>query len=222
MAEMTLSAEPRSAFGKGASKRIRRSGKVPAVVYGGPNDTQTIAVDPKAIVRLLRSGAGRNTIVSLQLEGGGNDSVILKDWQVDPVRESILHADFQRIAMDKTLRVSVPISLHGEAYGVKTEGGLLDFVLRELEVECLPADIPERIDCDVTALRMNESVRVKDLAPIAGVEILDDIDRVVVHVVTVKEEVAAEGEEGAALEGAGATGEPEVVGKGKKEGEEEE
>jgi large subunit ribosomal protein L25 len=222
MAEITLSASVREEVGTGVARRIRRAGLVPAVVYGGSGGNVCVSVDPKAIIRILRSDSGRNTIVSLEVDGASGDSVILKDWQVDPVRENILHADFQRIAMDQVLRLTVPVTVHGEAYGVKTEGGLLDVVLREIEVECLPGDIPERIDCDVTQLRMNDSIRVGDLPKPERVVILDDPDRVVVHVVSVKEETtgaeAAEEAE-ASLEGAEG-GEPEVAGKGKKDEQE--
>lgn len=223
MAEMTLSAEPRTEFGSASARRIRRSGRVPAIVYGGAGASAPVSLDPREIIRVLRSEAGRNTIVSLQIEGSATDSVILKDWQVDPVRETILHADFQRIAMDQMLTLTVPVSVHGEAYGVKTDGGLLDVVLREIEVQCLPADIPERIECDVTSLKMHESIRVRDLPPIERVTILEDADRVIVHVVSVKEEevAAAEEEEGVeAVSGEGAEGEPEVMARGKKEDEE--
>ncbi len=221
MAEMKVEAKARSEFGSGASKRIRRSGMVPAIVYGGSGETVTFTIDPKEIFRLLKSEAGRNTILNLKIDGGGADDVILKNWQVDPVTESILHADFQRIAMDQMLKVTVPISIRGEAVGIKTEGGLLDVVLRKIEVECLPADIPDLIECDVSELRMHESVRVRDLPSLDRVEVLEDADRVVVHVVPLRaeeEEVAAE--EGEELEGAvaeGEEGEPEIMAKGKKE-----
>ena len=225
MAEMKVEAKARSEFGSGASKRIRRSGLVPAIVYGGSGETVTFAIDPKEIFRLLKSEAGRNTILNLKIDGGGADDVILKNWQVDPVTESILHADFQRIAMDQTLKVMVPISIRGEAVGIKTEGGLLDVVVREIEVECLPADIPDLIECDVSELQMHESLRVRDLPSLDRVEVLEDADRVVVHVVPLRaeeeEEVAPE--EGEELEGAvaeGEEGEPEVMAKGKKEEEE--
>lgn len=193
---------------------------VPAIVYGGAGENIPVTIDPKAIVRVLRSEAGRNTIVTLEVEGAGSDSVILKDWQVDPVRENILHADFQRIAMDQLLRLTIQVAIHGEAFGVKTEGGLLDVVLREIEVECLPGDIPERIDCDVTHLKMHESIRVRDLPPLERVRILEDADRVIVHVTSIKEEAAPAGAEGVEAAGEAGAAEPEVAGKGQKEGEE--
>lgn len=183
----------------------------------------TVSVDPKEMIRLLRSESGRNTIISLEVEGSGANNVILKDWQVDPVREDLLHADFQRIAMDVKLRVSIPISVRGEPVGVKVDGGLLEVVLREIEVECLPSDIPERVECDVSELGMHDSIRVRDLPAIDNVEVLEDPERVVVHVVAVKEEeeVAAEeeGVEGVEAAAEGEEGEPEVAAKGKKDEE---
>ena len=222
MAEMKVKATPRSDFGGGASKRIRRNGMVPAIVCGGSADSVSVTLDPKEILKLLRSEAGRNTILNLAIEGGRTDKVILKDWQVDPVKENILHADFQRIALDQTLKVTVPIAIRGEAVGVKTEGGLLEIVMREIEMECLPADIPERIECDVSELEMHESLRVRDLPTFENVEVLEDADRVIVHVVAVREEeeeAPVEGEE-AEVVAESAEGEPEVIAKGKKEGEE--
>jgi large subunit ribosomal protein L25 len=218
----TVNAKARTEFGSGASKRIRRSGLVPAVVYGGSGKTVPVALDPKEIFRLLRSEAGRNTILDLKIEGGDTDNVILKDWQVDPVKETILHADFQRVAMDQVLKVTVPIVIRGESIGIKTEGGLLDVVVREIEVECLPADIPERFECDVSELHMHESLRVRDLPVLERVEILEDGDRVVVHVVPLRAEeeeeeaVPVEGEE---VEGApeGEEGDGQVAAKSDKE-----
>jgi large subunit ribosomal protein L25 len=220
MAEMTVSAKGRSARGTSASKRIRREGLVPGIVYGGGGDSLAVTVDSKDIFRLLRSHAGRNTILNLAIEGAGTDNVILKDWQVDPVKETILHADFQRIAMDKALRLTIPIAIRGTAYGVKTEGGLLEVVMREVDVECMPADIPDEIVCDVTDLGMNGTLRVSDLPVPARVEILDEPDQVIVHVVSVKEEAAAEPAEGEIVAADVVEGEPELIAKGKKGDEE--
>ena len=227
MAEMTVSAKSRTEFGSGASKRIRRNGMVPGVVYGRSTDTIPVTVDPKDLLILLRSNSGRNTILNLEIEGARADSVILKDWQVDPVKETILHADFQRIALDKMLRVTVPVATRGVAYGVTTEDGLLEAILREIEVECLPSDIPNEIVCDVTDLHLYQSLRVGDLPAIENVQFLASPDQVVVHVVAVKEEEEPEPElvEGAELEAAATEGEvegePEVIAKGKKEDEDE-
>lgn len=219
MAEMTVSAKGRTAFGSGASRRIRRQGEVPGIVYGGTADNIPVTVNPKDLIKLLRSHAGRNTILNLEIEGVGTDNVILRDWQVDPVKEDFIHADFQRIAMDQKLTVTIPIHMVGVAIGVKAEGGLLDAVIREIEVECLPGDIPDEIECDVSGLHMNDSIRIRDLQIPGKVELLDDPDQVVVHVVAVREEESAEAAEGE-VEGA-AGDEPEVVAKGKKEDEED-
>jgi large subunit ribosomal protein L25 len=221
MAEMTISVSSRTEFGSAASKRLRRRGLVPAIVYGGAADTIPVAVDPKALFKLLRSEAGRNTILTLEIEGSAGDNVIMKDWQVDPVKETFLHVDFHRIAMDKLIRVTIPVAIRGEAIGVKTDGGMLDVVLREIEVECLPADIPERIECEVSELHLHESVRIRDLPLLERVEMLADSDRVVAHVVTIKaeEEAVPEEDEELAEVAPGEEGEPEVTVKGKQEDE---
>jgi len=221
MAEITVKAESRSDFGKNASRRLRQKGMVPAIVYGGKNANVSVAVDPKALQRVLRSESGRNAILKLEIAGEGATSAILKSWQVDPVRENFLHADFYRIAMDVALRVTVPIAVKGEARGVKTDGGILELVIRQIEIECLPGDIPERIEVDVNDLGLNQALRVSDLPVTAKVKVLQNPDQVVVHVISVKEEVvaatAAAPAEGEAA--AGTPSEPEVVKKGKKEDE---
>src|SRR5215467_951170 len=221
MAEITVKAEGRSDFGKNASRRLRQKGMVPAIVYGGNGGNVSVAVDPKALQTVLRSEAGRNAILRLEIAGEGATSAIVKSWQVDPVREHFLHADFYRIAMDVALRVTVPIAVKGEARGVKTEGGILELVLRQIEIECLPGDIPERIEVEVSDLGLNQGLRVSDLPITAKVKVLQNPDQVVIHVVSVKEEepaataaAPAEGEAAAA-----APAEPEVVKKGKKEEE---
>jgi len=221
MAEITVNAETRGDFGKNASRRLRYSGKVPAIVYGGKGRNISVTVDPKALLRVLKSEAGRNSILKLEISGEGSTNAILKSWQVDPIKENFLHADFFRIAMDVEIRVTVPIAVKGEAPGVKTEGGILELVIRQIDVECLPGDIPERIEVDVTDLGLNQAIRVSDLPITAKVKVLNNPDQVVVHVVSVKEEevvapaaaVPAEGEAPAAQT------EPEVLKKGKKEEE---
>jgi large subunit ribosomal protein L25 len=223
MAEITVRAESRSDFGKNAARRLRHKGMVPAVVYGGKGGNLSLAVDPKALQRVLRSEAGRNAILKLEIAGQGPTSAILKSWQVDPIRENFLHADFYRIAMDVALRVTVPIAIKGEARGVKTDGGILEIVVRQIDVECLPGDIPERIEVEVSDLGLNESIRVSDLPITAKVTILNNPDQVVLHVVSVKEEdVAAPAAAAAPAEGEAAAAppaEPEVLKKGKKEEE---
>jgi len=222
MAEISITAKSRDERGKNAARRIRREGLIPAVVYGGKGDNVAVAVDPKALLKVLRSEAGRNTILRLEIGGKGATNAILKSWQVDPVREHFLHADFYRIAMDVAIRVTVPVMAKGEARGVKVDAGILELVLREIEVECLPGDIPERIEIDVTDLGINDALRVSDIPAIANVKVLESPDQVVVHVVSVKEEVepaAAAAVPAAEGEAAEPAAEPEVIKKGKKEEE---
>ena len=219
--EIVLNAKDRSERGKNAARRLRREGMVPAVIYGGEGENLAVAVDPKALQKVLRE-AGRNAILKLDIAGHGATNAILKSWQVDPIRESFLHADFYRIAMDVAIRVTVPIHVVGEARGVKVDAGILELVVRAIEVECLPGDIPGQIDVEVSDLAINQSLRVSDLKVPEKVKVLVSPDQVVVHVVSVKEEVAptaaaapvAEGEAAAAP-----TAEPEVIKKGKKEEE---
>ena len=221
MAEIVVSAEGRTDRGKNAARRLRSKGLIPAIVYGGKGDAMSVSVDPKVLLRVLRSETGRNTILKLDLGAEGKTSAILKQWQLDPVKEKFLHADFYRIAMDVALRVKVPISVKGEARGVKTDGGILELIMRFIEVECLPGDIPERIEIDVTDLGINDSLRISNVPVNAKIKVMEDPDQVVVHVIAVKEEAApvpgaapvAEGEAPAPA------AEPEVMKKGKKEEE---
>jgi large subunit ribosomal protein L25 len=222
MAEILVNAQSRADRGKNAARRLRAKGMIPAVVYGGKNDTQAVSVDPKTLMKVIRSEAGRNTILNLDFGDGSKTAAILKNWQIDPVDERFIHADFYRIAMDVSIRVRVPIATRGEARGVKVDGGILEAIMREIEVECLPGDIPERIEIDVTDLGIHDALRVSDLRISDKVKILDAPEQIVVHVVSVKEEVAptpaaapVEGEAAAPA----APAEPEVMKKGKKEEE---
>jgi large subunit ribosomal protein L25 len=218
--EATLEAEARDTFGKNEARRTRRDGKVPAVLYGGDGGRATpIAVAPKALLRILHSDAGQNTLISLKLAGAGDTRVLVKDFQLDPVTHEVLHADFYRVAMDKLLRVTIPIQVNGEPKGVKQQGGVLEHIRREIEIECLPADIPEHIDVDVSELMLHQGVRVRDLATNAKWKPVSDADLMLVHVIMPKaEEVATTTEVAAAATATPA--EPEVIKKGKKEDEE--
>ena len=218
--ETTLNAVRRGRFGKNEAGRIRREGQIPAVLYGEARDSESIAVDPKALLRILRSQSGVNTLIALKLEGGDEARVLVKEYQVHPVDHHLLHADFYRVAMDKLLRVSVPVHLTGEARGVKVDGGILDFVHREIEVECLPADIPEHITIDVSELGLHDGVRVRDLPTDAKWKALSDADMLLVHVVTMKVEAEPAPADAAAAPVAPA--EPEVIKKGKADKEEDE
>ncbi|MXZ36378.1 MAG: 50S ribosomal protein L25 [Acidobacteria bacterium] len=217
MKSIQVSAEVRSSYGKNAARQLRIRGRIPAVLYGQQEAALSLTVDPKDLLTILHSAAGHNTILSLDVKDQGKSSVILKEWQFDPVKETLLHADFLRIAMDNALQVSVPVLPVGVARGVKDQGGIFEFVLRQLEVECLPADIPEHITTDISELEIGSNLRVADLRVDPKVKVLSDLDLVVAHVVAPKEEVAEAAEEvEPGLEG---EEEPEVMRKGK--GEEE-
>ncbi len=215
-----VEAQPRQTAGKNVARRVRKSGKVPAVVYGAGKPPVSISVDPKQITRILHSESGHNTIFDLQLDGERTKAMIV-DWQYEPAKGALLHLDLKRIAMDQRLKVMVPIMLKGEAAGVKQQGGILDQVFREVEVECLPGDIPTHIDADVTHLVFGQVLRVADLPVDRNkVRILTDGEQVVAHITSVKEEVAPT-PEAAAAEAAAAPAEPEVIKKGKQETTEE-
>ena len=217
--EAVLEALKRDTRGKNEARRVRAAGKIPAVVYGDKSEAAVISVDPKTLLRILHSESGVNTLISLKFEGEGDTRVLVRDYQVDPVTQRPLHVDFYRIAMDKVLRVTVPIMLKGEPKGVKAQGGVLDFVNRDIEVECLPADIPEHIDIDVADLLINQGIRVRDLPENAKWKAVTDADAMIVHVVTPKVEVVEEPAAAAAAT-PGAAAEPEVIKKGKKDEDE--
>ena len=220
--DAVLEATKRDRFGKNEAGRLRREGRVPSVLYGGASEAgkpSAIAIDvePKALLRILHSQSGANTLITLKL-GGESARVMLKEYQLDPVTRQLLHADFYRVAMDKVITVTVPIVLRGEAPGVKQQVGLLDFVHREIEIECLPADIPEHIEVDVSGLMLNQSIRLREIIESVKWKPISEPDIMLVHVVAPKAEVepvAAEGEV------AVAAAEPEVIKKGKVEKDEE-
>jgi large subunit ribosomal protein L25 len=208
----------REAKGKNQARRVRKSGQVPATLYGAGKPPVSISVDPKAISAILHSSTGHNTIFDLQLNGDSTKTMIV-DWQYEPIKGALLHLDLKRIAMDKTLTVKVPVVLAGEPVGVKVEGGILEQVLREIELECLPLDIPSKVEVDVTALSSGQVLRVKDLPHGGKLHFLTSEESPVAHIVHVKEVVeAAPAEAGA--EAAAAPAEPEVIKKGKQETEE--
>src|SRR5579862_6914225 len=183
-----LEAQPRQAGTKNDAKRVRRDGKIPAVVYGAGKDSLSINVDPRVVTRILNSETGHNTIFDLTMDGEKTKAMIV-DWQYEPIKGRLLHIDLKRIAMDKVLTVSVPIVLKGEAAGVKQEGGIMEQILREVETECLPADIPSHIDTDVAHLTFGMVLRVSDLPKSDKVKLLTDANQPVAHVTSVKEEV---------------------------------
>src|SRR3954447_2455382 len=213
-----LEAQPREAGTKNVARRVRREGKIPAIVYGAGKDSLSISVDPRQVTRILNSETGHNTIFDLALNGEKTKAMIV-DWQYEPIKGRLLHIDLKRIALDKVLRVNVPIELVGEAAGVKQEGGILEQMLREVEIECLPADIPSHIDVDISDLTFGKVLRVSDLPHSEKLKFLSDENQPVAHVTSVKEEVVAAPEAVAAE--AAAPSEPEVIKKGKQETEEE-
>ncbi len=218
--EAVLEAQARDTFGKNEARRTRRGGQVPGVLYGGDGKGATpIAVPPKALLKILHSESGQNTLISLKLAGAGDNRVLVKDYQVDPITHEVLHVDFLKIAMDKLLQVTIPVIVHGEPKGVKQQGGILEFIRREIVIEVLPADIPEHIDVDVTELMLHQGVRVRDVATNAKWKPVSEPDLMLVHVIMPKvEEVAAPADAAATV--AATPAEPEVMKKGKKDEEE--
>ena len=218
--EAVLEAQARDTFGKNEARRTRRSGQVPGVLYGGAGQAATpIAVQPKALLKILHSESGQNTLISLKMAGAGDNRVLVKDFQLDPITHEVLHVDFLKIAMDKLLEVTIPIVVHGEPKGVKQQGGVLEFIRREVVIEVLPADIPEHIDVDVSELMLHQGIRVRDVLTNPKWKAVSEPDLMLVHVIMPKaEEVAAPADAAAAATATPA--EPEVMKKGKKEEEE--
>jgi large subunit ribosomal protein L25 len=224
--EAILEATPRDSFGKNEARRTRREGRVPAVVYGsstegGGSEATPIAVDPRALLRILHSESGANTLISLKLRGG-DARVLIKEYQLDPITRALLHADFYRVRMDRTIHVTIPVIVKGEPKGVKQQGGILESIRREIEIEVLPGDIPEHVEIDVTELMLHQGVRVRDIAVDARWKSVSDPDMMLVHVILPKAEEAAATPETAAAAATAAPAEPEVIKKGKKEEAEEE
>jgi large subunit ribosomal protein L25 len=202
-------------FNKNAARRVRVSGQIPAVLYGSGLDPVAVVVDPKQISRILFSEAGHNTIFDVEIAGHSTAKAMIVDWQREPINDRLIHIDLKRIALDKLLRVSVRVKLLGTPVGVKTAGGILDLVLREVEIECLPGDIPSHIDVDVSGLELHGVIRVSELPHSDKIKYLNHEDATVAHVVSIREEVAPAADAVAAEAGAVAGAEPEVAKKGK-------
>jgi large subunit ribosomal protein L25 len=223
--EARLAAVTRKGRGKNEARRLRCAGQVPAVVYGGESrEGLPVAVDPKALLRILHSESGVNTLIGLTVDGGKASKVLVKEFQLDPIHSGLLHVDFYRPALDRLITVTVPVTLSGEPVGVKQQGGVLDFVQRDVQVECMPTEIPERLEVDVSALMIGDGVRLRDLFSDVEWTPVSEPDTLLVHVIAPKveeeaaakempEEAAAEGAAEASQEGA----EPEVIKKGKAE-----
>jgi large subunit ribosomal protein L25 len=219
--DIVVAAEVRASRGKNEAHRTRRAGQIPAVIYGSHKDPVSVSVNPREIAKITRSATGYNTIFKLQIAGGETTPVMVVDQQVDPIRGTLLHADFKRIDLTKRIRVSVPVTTTGEAKGVKVQGGLLEVITRAIEIECLPDDIPEKFVVDVTELMIGQAKRASDVALSGSMKLVSSPDTVIAHSVALRaEEVAAPTEVAAVTPVAeAAAAEPEVIKKGKKEEE---
>ncbi|MGH9758924.1 MAG: 50S ribosomal protein L25, partial [Candidatus Acidiferrales bacterium] len=216
METFTVEGTIRETRGKNAARRTRLTGNVPATLYGGQKDAIALAVNAKQVARILRSETGHNTIFTVTVAGGKEEKAMMKDWQVDPVSGKLLHVDLLRIAMDVRMRVRVPVHTFGEPQGVKMQGGVFETVTREVEIECLPGDIPEEFRVDVSEMLIGKQLRAADLPfDPKKIKLLTDPQRVLAHVVTLKKEEEPTPEAAVAAEAAPA--EPEVIKKGKKE-----
>ncbi len=209
--DITITAAPRDSRGKNEARRLRAAGMAPAVVYGAGNDPVAVSIDPKAVTSILRSASGHNTIFNIDIQGQ-SAPVMLVDWQHDPIKGRLLHVDLKRIDLNKRITVAVPVHTHGEPVGVKVQGGVYEIVTREIEIECLPDDIPEAFNIDVAGLGMGQSVRASEIALTGTMKLISPPETVISHVVGHREEAAAEG-------AVAAPAEPEVIKKGKKEEE---
>ena len=205
--------------GKNVARRLRRAGSIPGVVYGAKKPAMAVSVNPKQITQILNSESGHNTIFDLKV-GADSAKAMIVDWQYEPVYGALLHVDLKRVAMDERMRVKIPVLLQGEAEGVKQQGGILEQVQREVEIECLPGDIPSHIDADVRELVFGKVLRVRDLPHDPKWKFLTDANQPVAHIVSVKEE-AVPTPEAAAEAATAAPAEPEVIKKGKQEVPEE-
>lgn len=222
MPEVVVATPREGKFNKNAARRVRAAGKIPAVFYGPGSEPVAIEVDPKHIARILHSESGHNTIFDVEIPGQSAAKAMIVDWQYEPIKDQLIHIDLKRIALDKVLRVKVRVKLLGIPQGVKLDGGILDQVLREVEIECLPGDIPGHIDVDVSELRMHQVLRVNGLPHSDKIKYVSAEDAAVAHVIAIREEVVATAEtvEGAAVAGAApAATEPEVAKKGKTDAE---
>jgi large subunit ribosomal protein L25 len=211
--DITITAEPRATRGKNEARRMRAAGKAPAVLYGAEKDPVAVAIDPKQVVKILMSSTGHNTIFDLDIAGVEKTPAMILDWQVDPVKEQkFLHIDLKRIDLSKEIAVKVPVHHKGEARGVKVQGGLLEVVTREIEIRCLPNEIPEFFEVDVTELTLHGTVRAGDIPMAGSMKLISPADSVLLHVVPLRAETEA-----APAEAGAEAAQPEVIKKGKKE-----
>ena len=211
--DITIAAETRDSRGKNEARRLRARGLMPAVVYGGHDGPLPVAVSPKELTKILNSKTGHNTIFNLGVQGGENTPVMIIDWQYEPIKDALLHADLKRIDLTKRIIVKVPVVTVGDPKGVKLQGGLHEIVTREIEIECLPDEIPEQFTVNVSELTIGQAIRAADIPLTGSMKLLSPADAVISHVVSLR------AEEAPAAETAAAGAEPEVIKKGKKEEE---
>ena len=214
--EITIEAQPRELRGKNEARRLRAGGSVPAVLYGAGRESVAVAVNPKEVNRILHSKTGHNTIFDVAVTGGETTPVMVVDWQNDPIKEYLLHVDLKRIDLSARIRVKVPIHTAGDPKGVKLQGGLHELITREIEIECLPDEIPEEFTVDVSDLMIGQSIRAGEIPLVGSTKLLSPADSVISHVITIKVEAEPVVAEAAAP---AAAAEPEVIKKGKKEEE---
>ncbi len=213
--EITIAAESRDSRGKNEARRLRAKGSMPAVLYGGADGPTPVAVNPKEVTRILHSKTGHNTIFNVSV-GDGNTPVMIVDWQYDPIKDSLLHVDLKRIDLNQRINVKVPVVTQGDPKGVKIQGGIHEVVTREIEIECLPNDIPENFVVDVAELMIGQSIRAGEIQMGGSMKLLSPADAVISHVVSPRAEETTTAETGVAATPAA---EPEVIKKGKKEDE---
>jgi large subunit ribosomal protein L25 len=215
--EMTITAEARDSRGKNEARRLRAKGSMPAVLYGGSDGPVPVAVSPKELTKILHSRTGHNTIFNLSIAGEQDTPVMIVDWQFDPIKDSQLHADLKRIDLTRRITVMVPVVTHGDPKGVKIQGGIHEIITREIEIECLPNDIPEQFVVDVSELLIGQNIRAGDIPMSESMKLVSPPDAVISHVIALRAEEAPAAE--AVTEAAPAAAEPEVIKKGKKEEE---
>lgn len=209
--DLTVSADVRTTRGKNEARRLRVAGNVPAIVYGGTEQPEAVAVNPKEVSKILNSRTGHNTIFNLTIPGREQTPVMIVDWQNEPIKDTLLHVDLKRIDLTARMFVKVPVITHGDPKGVKIQGGLHEVVTREVEIECLPDEIPEQFDIDVSELALGESIRASDIPLTGSLKLISMPEAVISHVISIRVE------EEPAVEGATPAAEPEVTKKGKKE-----
>jgi len=219
--EITVPVTIRESRGKNEARRLRAKGLVPAVLYGSGAGALAVSVDPRQITKILHSRSGHNTIFDAAVQGGETTPVMVVDWQLDPIKGDLLHADLKRIDLTKRLRVSVPIQTEGEAVGVKQQDGLLEIISREIEIECLPDEIPERFTINVAELMIGQARRASEVSLTGSMKLISPADAVLAHVIALRAEAEPAPAEAAAVEGTAPAAEPEVIKKGKKEEEAE-